>query len=78
MTTIAQRTEEKKWSALLWVLILYEVVGCDKLKVCTINPKATAKMTQQRVTANKLGDKRHKNTPSKRRQKKRKKGKKNR
>ena len=62
-------------------VVYYLKVDGDKLKTCTVNPKTNAKITKQRVLATEHTKKiecNHKKTQSKRRQKKRKKGTKNR
>ena len=35
------------------VMVYYFKVDCDKWKTCPINPKATTKVTQQKVNENK-------------------------
>ena len=37
----------------MWTGILSLEGKLDKLKICTINPKTTTKITKQRITANK-------------------------
>lgn len=52
--TIVQRPGGEKWKYTVVKLLYYMAivtyclkVNCDKLKMCTINPKATNKMTQE-------------------------------
>ena len=58
--TIVQRPGGEKWKYIV-VNLLYNMkivtyclnVNCDKLKIQTINPKATTKITKQRIIVQK-------------------------
>lgn len=36
------------------LLKYYLKADCDKLKICTVNPKTITKVTQQKIISNKL------------------------